>query len=510
MSMENFRERMLSNEHEQDHDFIPSDNVWTSIAEELGEKKDRRKPFILFLFGFAFLVVLGSMFIQAYSKNQRPNEPIQSSVNTEAINTVENKHGELKENHLTNSVSHTNATISDKSDALGNQLKAENSPHVGTISNFDLANSESQTSSNVGENQNQLNPFGKYHPGAKSEFANLTSSVIKLNDDNELSESLNESSKSQKKNSFAIDKVSGETLNKEASSIKYRDDKNIDKIPLLHPYLFSTKLHDVINPPFVKVDKFSSTKDWTVGLYTYGSISNYSIANFSGFEQIDFALNGKPSIGYQFTVEKNIAKSLSLYAGIGIDHSHFDADYLLTIDQSELNFVQGLGSNTATLVKSIPSLAGGLEASFIFDDLPSNIRTSTVNLNLAHDFKTITIPFGARLAVFKTSPISAVVSVGMEYRRRVLTIDTGVNALTSDNSEIELTTVSPVDNATQPFRINNFNAVTSVSVDYSISSKVNVGLETGFVKPILSVYNDANYSVNTFQFRTGVFINYNF
>lgn len=494
MSLENFRKRILSNEHEQDDFFLPSDKVWDAVEEELDDKRKTRKPFMLFfsslivVLAFAGLVIPNASHTKSYESkmlcskletniksdihsNTKGVSDIQDIINSKVSENEQKKQESTSSNLTDNTIMPTRSSshnfINDRT-SIRNNIKTSNYSDPNTFNDQIQKSLDSPTRfslSNFQENDSQL-------------------LISDLNNDWIVQNEINES-------------LTKQVLN---------DKIYINRLPLLTSYVDLEINEKLINPTFVEIQKPSVISDWSITAGGYSSISNYSISDYTGFEDIDFTLKGKASFGYQISIEKNISKRVSVYGGIGLDHAHFDANYLVSVDNDQLEFLAS--NNSAALSKTIPSLAGGLESTFLLNNISSNLERTTVDLSLAHDFKTIIVPIGARISTVKKTKFKTSLALGVEYSKRLLTIDTGINSLSTNDADIELASVAAVENENQPFKIHNINATASLSAEYFITPRISVGVQTGISRPFSPVYQDANYNVNTYQIRGGINLNY--
>jgi len=499
MSMDNFKYRMLSNGYEQDNFFMPSDNVWNGVADELDGKPNRRKLFVIF---FSSFICLPALIILLFPKMDFENNSSSTKIQLQNSKLIEIQESN-KSTKAIDGATQQNDLAEKKGKIINNAVQSSSLTSVPKK----LVNTDINT-------QSIINGEGQYHSDSRPKVdLRLTESArFSLLSPNAKINSLEETAGFQFQNNRDAAQSAMNTADKVDVELSPEISNNfiqIQKIPIASSPLYTNVSILEKQPMIVEIQKASVSQDWIIALNAYSSISNYSISNYSGFDQIDFSLKGKASFGYQFIAEKNIAHNMSLYAGIGLDHAHFDANYLLTIDGNELVFasIEQQGS-PAKLSKTIPSLAGGLESTFIFNNISSKLEQAVVDLSLAHNFKTIIFPVGARFSFVNSTKLKTSLAVGIEYSKRLLTIDTGINTLMAQEGTVELGSVVAVERDDQPFTIHNVNASALLAVDYQLTDRMAVGVQSGLIKPLSNVYQDANYTVNTYQLRGGISLKY--
>jgi len=498
MSLDNFKKRMLSDEYEEDDFFLPSDAVWSGVEKELDDQSKRRKPYMIFFSSFILLIALVSLMIPKSTGVTSHND---------SPKTVPNS-GILYSEDIANS----KKSIPEIEDDIeeGTPITFANDYSVKSRKKYYFPQIPKRPFRFIIAGEN-LKTADFYQSTVKYEntlFNDYSSKNLVGKNDFTLKNFSQNESKRLSANLFK-DWTSKSELDTKIKNHMTKGLIHIDQISSLSSYVTVEENNISISPTLVLLQKPSPVRDFKIGTHVYSSISNYSISDFSGFQQVEFDLKANVSFAYQVIIEKNISNSTSIYAGVGLDHAHFDANYLLSVEASQLDFsTTGPNENSAKFSKTIPSLAGGLESSFVFNNFSSDINQAEVKLSLAHDFKTLTFPIGARFSAVNNKKIKASLAVGVEYTKRLLTIDTGVNTLSSDNGDIELKAVSALEIENQPFRVHNLNATASVALDYQFTDRMSIGVQSSVVKPMSSVYKDLNYTVDTYQLRGGISVKY--
>lgn len=502
---------MMSNEHEEDEFFLPSDDVWAAVADEMDDKPKRRKPFWIWFSFTAFLILMTGFLVFQSGEGIR----FTSSVN-----------------ELFSHVSHSTTDVIPETDeiALANESSSIiesfdfelvtwsptrlSQPHRPLLSFLRMPLKASFLDFN--QDPVMLDVSSRFVQGFTFRYSDstlFTSLGLFASKNESISDENSTSLSDYIINSYASDAklLSGEHSHE---SLQYGVDRYNDhsfsfkRLPLqtISPLIVPKKS---ISPSGISlIDHSHPRSGWILTLKGYGSLSDYSISNYSGFDDIAFSLKGQRSKGYQVTIEKNIHDRFSVYAGVGLDHAHFDANYLVSVNSDQLDIHTGPEGSSAYLWKVIPSLAGGLESTFLLSDLTSNLQSTDINLSLAHDFKTVAVPVGIKYFPVKSGKWKVGVGLGVEYSKRLITIDTGVNVLEANNASIELTQVAALDREDQPFRIHNVNGTAEAELNYQVSNKLSIGVNAAIAKPLSNVYQDANYTVNTYIVRAGVQVKY--
>lgn len=538
MSQDSFKYKLFSSDLDGDDFFMPDDRVWGKIDAVLqGDKKDR-KPFAFILFSFLGIFAIVSFIFVGYQKDfglAPISKSIQPFQNTTTIltTTSDSKQLATKETSIAlheksesgnNPVQQnsTNVTVTENS----NQSKRTVSSSQNNSKDWSIEKETSTTKrSSISKYSSSLNASALQGPildYAQNDAGSYTHNQQVIDDEHQtsLAYSYQSSIPSNLQTSTPlINSSANQQINTSQNKLigTPPSDALQLNITVLPTRLSSLVIDDAINSAYWNnkltiVDKLTlkNARTWTFEVMAYTATSNYSIQDFSGFESIDFALTGDLSNGVQFMTKRQLSERVRIGIGIGLDNSHFNADYGIAINQDELN-VDELGANyQAVISKNLPSLAGGLTTSFNLLGGTQNLKTNAIQLNLAHNYRTITAPVELQYVLMRSNRFDLNLGAGLLFSKRLLTIDTGVNQLEGNVGDelVELGGVAAADLTDQPFRIYNASTVMSVALDYTLTSAIRVGLQTRFARPLFSIYEDQNYTVSSQQYQVGLSLSY--
>lgn len=278
-------------------------------------------------------------------------------------------------------------------------------------------------------------------------------------------------------------------------------DNNISKREFIFPALNSKIIqNEKVNLPWLfEISGFSS---WT----------EYNIEQHSSFEDLSFDLQGEWSRSHSIKIGKHLSRNILAKVGFGIDDSHFNANYSLSYSHLSLqNQGETDGLVHGTLDRNIPSLAGGLTSRYLVSTTTrSTFNSSEFDMQLSHNYRTIFVPIEIMFQFLKKHNWEVGIGLGIQYSKRLLTIDTGVEFLQSqdDAYDISLTDVGVIELDYQPFRIHNVSNQVLGQLLYNIKPNVSLGIEGNVSKPWFDIYNDHQYSVSSMQYNIGMNIRY--
>lgn len=505
MEWEDLHSKLNKNESEDAY-FIPSDKVWRDIKSDLDGKSRKRKWFLLFpLFGL--FVAAGIFFFDNTNTGAQYGEEDFQMSSTTIGNEMKAKNTTSGDNNL--ETSYTKPTfvseskkltslVSDnptRTNSLTDEIKDKNTS--GTIVNRYVVQDQSQNSTlsdfEFGED---LYSHHSHINGGTDEKELLDKKNIgngflstSISNDNETTK-LAGANSVRNGGGDVRDVISFEKLIAQQKTLSFqREDIDLsDKMVLV----------DIKNP--------INRKPVIVSVLGYTSASDYNINNFSGFGTLEFDLQTNISYGYTFEIEKYFTNRIFISAGFGVDHSHFNANYNFEVSENDiLSSFQQNGQSITNISKQIPSLAGNLTSTFEINTF-QNLQTNNYSLNLGHDYKTIYIPVSIGYQIIDQVKFDWTIAVQTDFSRRLLSIDTGINSISSkDPSEsIELTGFSGNETEVNPFTIYNIYVGPKTELLYSLSNKLKAGIHISYSKPLSSIYSDANFSVDRQIFRSGV------
>lgn len=528
MSQDNFKYSVYSNNHDGDDFFMPSDLVWHNIKAELDEDKRDRKPFIFFLFSGAGILLIASFLLFGSQRFSTKSNYSQLNQSKQAI---------IEENQNKLSVKEAVAQKSEGEESMSEQLELEQNKNNPTSQNKESINQELSPDKTALSRDVSLTGL----ESSNTSFATQQSNIVSKQKDGSLislSQTSQDNSRvktiSGEQNDLALNDQNTKTLseqiarnsaqlNASSEDQQLRPEVN-QSIELIDISLLALLMNALIidadidqkhwreKMNLVDIAKTSSRKRWSAEVFMYSSVSSYLIQDFSGFNSVDFDLAGDQSNGGQFLIKRQLTERLSLAVGIGFDNSHFSADYGIGITQDELSVSDAGTKFQSTLNKNLPSLAGGLATSFNLVATTSNLKTSTIRLNLAHNYRTITAPLFVEYSLVQSNRFQLNVGTGLIFSKRLLAIDTGVNLLNGNSIDepVELASIAAIDLDDQPFRIYNVSNSLSIGVDYLLSNSFSVGLRSSVARPLFNIYEDQNYTVRSRQYQLGLNVSYTF
>ncbi len=569
MSQDNYKYRLFSNDLEGDDSFVPDDRVWKNIDAALHEDKPDRKPFIFFLFS-----ILASLFIVSFflintsnplesSSSTVLNSSSKSSLIKNQSNGLASTNTDQNNIEISSSAKATDiVSVNEADDPLINKVKtkivnglSETSSqststslptiaapinhhqnatkiHITETNHIELSNSSSTTVRNQTNSDDNMVLLAT-HPNSKVDSDDLPlnldiSNVSNQFDRNAEDPQLNDAARLQPKLQTHFD-TKKEDFHR-ANLVTEKDEigtaaepqitatvnEQIAILPLPTTILGVTQ-HSKIDIAYwnnkmtiVDLGLQANPRAWSIEILPYASTSTYVIEDFTGFNAIDFDLVGDRSFGVQLMTKKQLSDRLSLGVGIGLDNSHFNADYGIVINQDELE-VSELGANyQAVITKNLPSLAGGLTTSFNVLGTSANLQTNNIQLNLAHNYRTLTAPIQIEYSFIQSARFELFVGAGLLLSKRLLTIDTGVNQLEGnrDAELVELASVAAAELTSQPFRVYNAATTANLAIEYSLTKALKLGIQSRFARPLFNIYEDQNYKVRSQQYQVGLSLSY--
>lgn len=501
MNWKEFLHKTKSNETFDDDFFMPSDSVWDSINDELGNPKKDRKP-IIFLSSILLMMSASFGYVML---NKSTTMQVVSTPNT----SIHQKH----ENALTQTseilsldddkgktvLASSNELIPIERDAVRNNKRSDQKTMVESINRNDSVKA-SYAASSLGrhsrlersKNDNATHskvtqPRSTQH-NSSSPF-NVNAATARLG--------LNTNENSTRLNSTQMRKVS-------------RSELNIMNLPNGH-FTSPEWNRNFFTPPGITLVKTDKPK-WKIEWASLASMTSYNIAMASQPSAVDFQLDGYVSHQHNLSLHWKYNRDWSFYVGIGMDYSHFEASYIIPVSDQGIDIVENSnGTITGNIRATIPSLAGGLDSEYaLVTQNRSALEDRKIYLALAHNYKTMTVPIGLSKNMISTGPWNLGFRMGLEYSRRKISIDTGIESLHTGEPEdtIELTAIAPTPLSYQPFRIHNMTIMGGAYVDYHLTPHFSAGLQLLSQRPLWSIYDDNNIRVKAWKHIAGISLKY--
>lgn len=476
MNLRELEARVKSNQHEGDEYFMPSDKVWNAIENDLDDKKD--KPVIALIIGLMSLfIVVGLIGIKLGGHYISPQQSLTQTKSSED-NTKVNR-SISSDSHVSTQIS-TNTQISQN-----NNRSIEKHTKVKSFATTESLTKRDQTAQSYSRKVDQ-GAIGSVY----------TNTPVK--NDNNSAKSI--------------------AVNKKIASLHYLQKGAIHTTPrpeLLAeiPLVQSIESRINISTPLLDMDPITiipkAHHPWSIEWLSSITNTHFDITP-KGELSTQFDLLGARSYSHQITAQYTWPSGWAIYGGISRDKINFDADYQISLDQQNFT-TSNEGENLVTTFGArIPSLAGGLETAYQVTSNRSDIANTDISMNLAHNYKLINIPMGVSRILRQDHRWNISLRTGLIYSRRLLSIDTGVNALHTqhEGDQVDLISIAPSELTMQPFRIHNMSVSGGLMLDYRILNHISVGVQAIGSKPILGIYDDNFHNVNMLRYSLGAHVRY--
>jgi len=499
------RQRIKSGDTEGNENLSPSDDLWGNIDKALNKKKKNKKKRILLV--FFFITICFSLFTLFHSANDHNQLDIVDQIDSNSENNIGEPSTE-DETTLTKKIEKINQILdpnTSTSNDVGNKPLAHHNitltNNTSQINNTTQINKEQQDTKspivnehkNLGQKENTVETVFNTNAKQPSYINNYKPTFESQEDDKNTS--------SETQNAKTISEVSKETLNK---SVELHQDKLFPLIEKLNARIY-------IDPEVLIMDQkptiVSSKKSTHSFMFrSFASTTNYRIIKEQTLGNLDFTLGSSLSYGYEVHWKKDFNNQWELAIGFGIDHAHFTADYSINLNGPQSSIQDANGIYTLNYNQNLPSLAGGLTLDVEVKSTVEESEEDVFTLQLGHNYKTVTIPIQANYFFKKSAKMNLFGGVGIQYSKRLLSLDTGVELSDFTNKNYNLTSleITPIVMNAQPFKINNISSIVQLGLQYSFNNSFSLQSDFRMTTPLQSIYRDQTFVVRSRQFQLGL------
>ena len=526
-----FRSRLLSNDTEGQHDFMPSDKLWGAIELKLYQSQavsqnKSKKLFWIFIsiFFFILLPFIYSLTVSYHTKNIEPSQKSKVNIKKPTVINIPTK--SVKEQSLESNTGSVNSGSfkykqeylkTDESKTISSDFSVENplwrDLNENTENSFFINSDIHKAPNSIYDVDAAINENSKTKESKPKEETSLNKpsyyNLEGITNNFQVQDLAGKGSRSGK--DIIIDDL---PIQSKLNS-KYRPIINVGIINSLFPKNVSTdELNKVLSPlPNLINLKPSATETESVFI-GFGAIGLNSLVDINSIgEPLDFNfdIDGEQSFGVEMYLQKSISNRLKINTGISISNIRLRSQYKMNLDiDDSFSFILPTGRKNLSYTKVIPTLSGNVKSILSIDSDPDASGSFDMNLLMAHQYYLVDIPLTLSYQIIRNSRHELLLSSGILLSNVAGDLSTELNSLNFSNANLDLRNIdmNPTEIETENLNRNFLSIPFSVEYYCHLSSRSSVGLSFSYSKPLADLYSDQNHIVFSTMVRSGLSIRY--